>query len=87
MARAVNAFWLFFSLQFVTYLNLTVDYRAVAHGQYAVVAVTNILAPVLGWVMIRRIGDAKVEGVGLLAVALGGAISSLLGMWLTRAWG
>jgi len=83
----MKEFFLFFVLQSVLYLNLTIDYRAVAQQQYAMAAVTNIIAPILSWVMVKKIGEARNEKLGMLAVATAGALSTLLGMWLTRAWG
>ncbi len=83
----MKEFFLFFVLQSVLYLNLTIDYRAVAHQQYALAAVTNIIAPILSWVMVKRIGTAKNETLGMVAVATAGALSTVLGMYLTRAWG
>lgn len=84
----VRDFFLFFTLQFVSYLNITIDYRAVAYKQYAVVAVCNVIAPLIAWVMVKKIGEKKNgHWAGMLAVALGGASASLLGIWLTNTWG
>ena len=82
----LRTFVMFFSLQFVQYLNITVDYRAIAHKQYVIVALTNLLAPVLSWVMVVNIKNKDGHWLGMVAVALGGAASALLGIWLTRAW-
>lgn len=79
---------MFFCLQFISYLNITIDYRAVAYKQYGVVAVCNVLAPMIAWVMVKKIGDDKDKGYwGMVAVALGGVTSALLGIWLTKTWG
>lgn len=78
---------MFFTLQFVQYLNITVDYRAVAHSQYVMVTVTNLLAPCLSWLMVVYIRKETNNLWGMVAVALGGATSALLGIYLTRAWG
>ena len=82
----MREFFTFFALQFVQYLNLTIDYRAIAHRQYAVAIATNVLAPILAWTMVRHVGRAKNEYAGMAAVALGGALSAALGIWLTAAW-
>lgn len=87
LMNGVKEFTLFFGLQFISYLNITLDYRAIAHQQYAVAAITNIVAPLVAWVMVQKIGEAKNKKLGMLAVASAGALSALLGMWLTRAWG
>lgn len=82
----VRSFCIYFLLQFVSYLNITIDYRAVAHREYAIAACTNMVAPVIAWVMVSRISHDKGKA-GMVAVALGGAASTLLGIWLTRTWG
>jgi len=78
-------FLLFFLLQFVSYVNLTIDIRAVNHEQYLVAGLTNIAAPLIAWVMIKKVSKAT-SYWGLLAVALGGATATWTGMWLTRMW-
>lgn len=82
----MREFLLFFTLQFASYLNITVDMRAVAHQQYAIAMLTNACAPMIAWIMVRHIGKAKHPIVGLVAVGLGGSLAALAGMWLTRAW-
>lgn len=81
----VKNFVIFFALQFVSYFNITVDMRAVNHDQYGIAAITNIVAPIIGWVMIKRVGEAK-DKWGMVAVALGGVTSTWAGMYLTRLW-
>lgn len=82
----MREFTLFFVLQFISYLNLTIDIRAVAHEQYLVVTATNTLAPLIAWVMVKQVLKAK-GWLGAVAVMCGGVTSTWLGMWLTRAWG
>lgn len=81
----MKSFAIFFALQFVSYFNITVDMRAVNHEQYGIAAVTNIVAPLIGWVMVERVSRAK-NRWGMLAVALGGVTSTWAGMYLTRYW-
>lgn len=78
-------FAVFFALQFISYLNITVDMRAVNHSQYAIAALTNMVAPIIAWVMVERIGKSRSRW-GMVAVALGGVTSTWVGMWLTRFW-
>jgi hypothetical membrane protein len=82
----VKTFLLFFTLQFISYFNITVDMRAVNHEQYGVAAITNIVAPLIAWVMVEKIGEHKKDIVGMVAVSLGGITSTWFGMWLTRVW-
>lgn len=78
-------FFIFFALQFISYFNITVDMRAVNHEQYFVAMITNIVAPLIGWIMIKRVGESK-DKWGMLAVVLGGVTAAWAGMWLTRYW-
>jgi hypothetical protein len=86
MNPRVKEFAVFFGLQFLSYLNVTLDMRAVAHQQYVVAAMTNAVAPLIAWVMVERIANAKRGWVGKVAVVLGGVTSTWFGMWLTRQW-
>lgn len=76
---------IFFALQFVAYFNVTLDMRAVQHEQYAVAAVTNMVAPLIAWLMVERIGKAK-DRWGMIGSVIGGISSTWAGMWLTRFW-
>lgn len=86
MNARFKEFSIFFGLQFLSYLNVTLDMRAVAHQQYAVAAATNAVAPLIAWVMVERIANSKRGWVGKVAVVLGGVTSTWFGMWLTRHW-
>ena len=74
-----------FTLQFISYLNITIDMRAIAHQQYVVAAATNCIAPLIAFIMIKAVHDSR-SAWDKLAVVLGGALSTLAGMWLTRVW-
>lgn len=76
---------IFFALQFISYFNITVDMRAVNHDQYWIAAATNVVAPIIAWVMVKRVSESK-DKWGMVAVALGGVTSTWAGMWLTRFW-
>ena len=49
-----------YSLQFVSYLNITLDMRAVAHEQYAIAAAPNLVAPVIASVSVNSVDDVLV---------------------------
>lgn len=76
---------LLFVLQFISYFNVTVDMRAVNHDQYAVAAATNMVAPIIAWVMVKKVSSSR-DNWGMVAVAIGGVTSTWAGMWLTRWW-
>jgi hypothetical protein len=82
----VRDFAAFALMQFVSYLNLTINFRAIAHEQYTFAVITDGLACVLSYTIVRRIaGDKSRWGVAGLVV--GGSCAALVGIWLTRAWG
>jgi hypothetical protein len=81
----MSNFMVFFLLQWIMYFNITLDMRAVNHEQYVVAGFTNIVAPLIAWVMIKRVSESK-DKWGMVAVALGGVTSTWVGMWLTRWW-
>lgn len=82
----VREFFVLVGLQSISYLNITVDMRAIAHQQYAIAAITSGVAPLIAWFMIKRVVETRYPVVGKFAVVVGGILSTLLGMWLTRGW-
>lgn len=83
---ALRDFTLGLAVQFLNYLNLVVNYRAIAHRQIAWAIATDALASALAYVVIRRVGEAKNHWM-LFGMILGGALASAVGILLTQAWG
>ncbi len=79
-------FFLMMGVQFVSYLNLTFNFRAVAHEQYAVIALSDGAAVAIGYFIIRRIIKSE-DGWGLGGMVVGGAAAGVVGTYLTRGWG
>lgn len=73
------------AVQFVSYLNLTVNFRAIAHAQYAVAGLTAGLAAVLATTIVRRVAKDE-SNSPLVGMVVGGALADMAGIWLTRAW-
>ena len=84
LSPRVRTFLLFFGLQFAAYFNITLDMIAVNREWYGVASVTNLLAPMIAWVMVVLIGENKKDRVGLVAVMLGGWTSTMVGMWVAN---
>lgn len=85
MARAL----LFGTLvQFISYFNLVINYRAVAHGQIVAAMITDGLAVVITIFIVKRLSGAKTpwttEQTGMV---IGGSLAAWAGITLTRAWG
>ena len=79
-------FFLMMLVQFISYLNLTFNFRAIAHEQYAWVCLTDGLAVVIGYFIIRKVSKAE-NGWSLAGMTIGGSLAGILGIWLTRNWG
>ena len=79
-------FWLMMGVQFVSYLNLTFNFRAIAHEQYGWIVITDGLAVVIGYFIIRKVAKAD-SNWGLAGMTIGGSIAGVVGVWLTRTWG
>ena len=79
-------FWISAGVQYTSYIVLTINFRAIAHGQYAEAAATAMLAALLSYTIVRRIqqGESKTTLAGMMA---GGTLGDLSGMYLTRFWG
>jgi hypothetical protein len=73
-------------VQFLAYLNLTVNYRAIALDQPLFAMLTDGLAVLLGVTIIRRVSrtDSSLELAGMV---VGGSLAAYVGIALTRAWG
>jgi hypothetical protein len=82
----VKTFALFFTLQFLFYLTITVDYRAVALKKYTWVVLTNAVIPVLAYGLTRVTATHEPGLNSIIAVSLAGGLSAVLGIWLTRHW-
>lgn len=75
----------FFALQFVQYLVLTINFRAIAHEQYVYAGTTAALAAFLAYRIVRGIAADK-SHLALPGLMLGGALADMTGIWLTRNW-
>lgn len=71
--------------QFLQFVVLTGNFRAIAAGMYAEAGATAALASVLGYVITKRIAESK-DLWGLLGLTLGGAAADMVGIYLTRSW-
>ena len=79
-------FWLMMVVQFVSYLNLTFNFRAIAHEQYVWIMLTDGAAVVIGYFIIRKVSRAE-NNWSLAGMTIGGSAAGVLGVWLTRGWG
>ena len=82
----MKTFLLFFALQFLSYLNLTLSIRALAHEQWQIAVLCQSLQPLLVWFIMERVAEAHHEWAGRIGVMAGGALATAVTMWLTRGW-
>ena len=78
-------FFLLLAAQFTSYLNLTFNYRAIAHKKYVWIAATDGVACVVGYFLIKQVAEAD-SLWGLLGMVLGGASAGVLGTYLSASW-
>lgn len=72
-----------FTVQFVLYLILTVNYRAVARGDYAQTFVTDLLLGTFSFLSIRQAMKAE-HRVEKISYVLSGALGAMFALWITR---
>lgn len=73
-------------LQTVSFLLLTVNFRAIAKGYLVTAVATDALIAGVGFLLIRLIADARTTAVYMIAYVIGACAGSASGMWLTRNW-
>lgn len=83
-------FFVMMAVQFVSYLNLTVNFRAIAHNQVPVAIVTDACAVVISIFVVQRLANPERPvrwGWQESGMVVGGSCAAWAGMTLTRAWG
>ncbi len=82
----MKIFALMFVVQFCNYLNLTFNFRAIAHKKYQWAVGTDAMASMFTFFIIAKVAH---EGTyeALAGMVLGGALASAVGIYLTQHWG
>lgn len=84
----MRKFFLMMGVQFISYLNLTINFRAIDEGYFAVACVTDALAVIISIFIIKRVSGAKKPWTAAeTGMVVGGSLAAVVGMWLTRSWG
>ena len=82
----MKIFFLMFAVQFANYLNLTLNFRAIAHKKYRWAVGTDALASVFTFFVISKVAhEGSMEA--LVGMILGGALASACGIYITEHWG
>lgn len=88
MRKGLQGFFLMMAVQFISYLNLTVNFRAIAHGYVSAAMCTDALAVVISIFIIKRVSGSKEPWTwSETGMVIGGSLAAAVGMTLTRAWG
>ena len=72
-------------VQFGTYANLVVNYRAVAAGMVVESMATDALAVLAGYFIVKKVAQAEGPDT-LLGMLIGGTLAAWFGIWLTETW-
>lgn len=84
--ETLKGFLAVFASQVVNYAVLCINYRAVAHGNYLHIAISDFAAASVTYFIIRKIAKSEESIVLWLAYALGGVVGSILGVWLSATY-
>lgn len=84
MNRTIS-FLLAFAVQFVSYVVLTVNIRAIASERYLLAGLTAIAASVLFYAIVQRVTKDETHAT-LAGLIVGGGLGDVIGIYLTRWW-
>lgn len=75
------------AVQFISYLNLTVNYRAISKGMILAAMMTDAFAVLISVVIVKRItGTKEPWTIYETGMVIGGSLAAAAGIGLTRAW-
>jgi len=82
----MKTFSLFFFLQFLMFVLVTVNYRAIAQARYGWTVVTDVLISAAQFWIIRKVGNSAEDFLAWSGFVCGGAAGSSLGIYLSKKW-
>jgi hypothetical protein len=80
----MKTFALFFALQFLLYLLVTFNFRAIAQARYSWTILSDILISAAQFWIIRKVGSSGDSTVAWIGFVCGGAVGSTAGIWLSK---
>ena len=80
----MKTFGLFFALQFLLYLLITVNFRAIAQGRYGWTVFTDMLISAAQFWIIRKVGSSADSVIAWIGFVCGGAGGSSTGIYLSK---
>src|ERR1041384_4883579 len=82
--QGASEFCKFFLVQCLMYGLMTWNFRSVAQGRYLNIGASDLLVALIGFKLIKGVGEANTNAAWL-GYALGGATGSLLATYLTKS--
>lgn len=73
-----------FFIQVISYGLLCINFRAIAKADYAQAIITDFLIATLNFFIIRKIAKSEETVHQWFGYALGGAVGSVWGLWLSK---
>lgn len=83
-------FYTMMLVQFISYFNLTINFRAIDEGQTLIAMGTDALAVIISIFVVQRIASPEKRprfGWQEVGMVIGGSLAAWAGMTLTRSWG
>lgn len=80
----MRTFGLFFLLQFLLYLLITLNFRAIAQARYGWTILTDMLISAAQFWIIRTVGASAESVIAWSGFVCGGAAGSALGIYLSK---
>jgi hypothetical protein len=78
-----DAFILFFA-QMLSFAVISINYRAIAQGSYLWSVLTDLVVASLSYFVVRRIAKSKDSICQWAGFALGSAVGTVIGIWLSK---
>lgn len=81
----MKVFLLMAAVQFANYLNLVVNFRAIAHRKYGWAVASDAMASAFTFFVITKLAEIHTYPA-LAGMVIGGAFASACGIYLTEHW-
>ena len=85
MATKAKLFSTFFGIQFIAFMLLVTNLRAIDELQYTAAALTEVSYLFVQWTVLKRV-VAEESWIARAGYILGGTTATLTSMWLTKGW-
>lgn len=82
--KKIGEFFLMFFVQVIYYGIICINMRAIAQGHYSLAVFTDFIIATISYFVIKRISSADETLHHWFGFALGGAVGSIWGIWLSK---